>query len=385
MQRGAFRGRSRQQGLVVLVYAVGVLAVLGMAGVALDLGLGYVTKTKLQNAVDAAALDGAVELMENGDFGNAQAAALATLGDNVTLPGGAVVTVHRSVTQSPFAAADGDPDARFVEVAVTGFNVPTYLTKVLGVGPSFEINASAVAGPQPVSSPCGGVPIAMCGVDDGDHDCGDGSCYGITADATTGEVLLKGDGGKLGPGNYGLVDTGSGASAVRTGMAGGTACFTVGGNVDTEPGVASGPVEGINTRFNEYAAGLTADDYPPDRIVAYTPMSATPAPPSPDYEAYQALLAEGGGLGNGRPNRRVFFAAVVDCSSQPNGKATLKVLGTACVFMTRKVEDSGTFKNNLYGQLISHCRAASGTPDPDPEEGGGGPASIRLFSSTAAG
>lgn len=373
--------RGRQQGMVVLIYVVGVLAVLGMAGLALDLGLGYVERSRLQNAVDAAALDGAKELAETGSFVNGALRANLSLADNITLPAGSTVEIHRSVSL-PFVAADANPAARFMRVSVAGYRVNAYLSNVFGAGNTFTIAASAVAGPQAQTGEiCGAVPIAMCGVDDGDEDCGDGACFGIASDPDTGEVTLK-DGSKLGPGNYGAIDVGSGGKDVRRGMARGDVCFEKGKDVATQPGNLVGPMEGLNTRFNEYSAGLTADEYPPDKIIAYTPRVALEAPPVPDYAGYLALTAAGGGLSNGRAQRRVVAAAIIDCSTPINGKSSVEVLGTACLFLTRKIESTGAYKHDLYAQLIAQCRVDSGTPDPDPEPTGPGPSSIKLHAAS---
>ena len=382
MRLATFRGRSRQQGVVVLMYAVGVLAVLGMAGLALDLGLAYVRMTQLQNAVDAAALDGATQLSQDGSFLNASAAASGSLTANLTL-NGATVSIDRSVTQSPFTAANGDDDARFVRVEVSNYEVTTYLSNVFGAGSSFEIGAVAIAGPQAQSEICGAVPIAMCGTENGDTDCGDGACFGIAADPDTDEITLKGDGGTMGPGNYGAIDVGAGGKDVRTSMAKGDICFKPGEDVETQPGNLVGPSEGLNTRFNEYSAGLTSDDYPPDKIIAYTPRTAIEAPPVPDYSGYQSLTAAGGGLLNGVAKRRVVAAAVIDCSTPINGKSTVKVIGTACIYLSRKIEQTGAYKHDLYGQLIAQCRVAPGSPDPDPEPSGPGPSAIKLYTASA--
>ena len=49
----------RQRGAVAIAVAVGLLVLLGIAGLALDLGQLFVTKTGLQNAMDACALPAA--------------------------------------------------------------------------------------------------------------------------------------------------------------------------------------------------------------------------------------------------------------------------------------------------------------------------------------
>jgi Flp pilus assembly protein TadG len=52
----------KQKGVVGILVVVGLVALLAMAGLALDSGHAMLNKTRLQNAVDAAALSGAKEL-----------------------------------------------------------------------------------------------------------------------------------------------------------------------------------------------------------------------------------------------------------------------------------------------------------------------------------
>nr|NDG08245.1 pilus assembly protein TadG [Oxalobacteraceae bacterium] len=51
-----------QQGAVAVIFAIVITAMIGMAGLALDLGQLYVAKTELQNAADACALSAALSL-----------------------------------------------------------------------------------------------------------------------------------------------------------------------------------------------------------------------------------------------------------------------------------------------------------------------------------
>ena len=54
--------RHKQQGAVLILVVVGMLGMLAVVGLALDSGHAMLNKTRLQNAVDAAALAGAKEL-----------------------------------------------------------------------------------------------------------------------------------------------------------------------------------------------------------------------------------------------------------------------------------------------------------------------------------
>ncbi len=77
---------SKQHGIVIPLVAIALLALLGVTGLAVDMGHMYENKTRLQNAVDAAALSAAKTLDETkGDQASATVAAENTVVDrNVT-------------------------------------------------------------------------------------------------------------------------------------------------------------------------------------------------------------------------------------------------------------------------------------------------------------
>jgi Flp pilus assembly protein TadG len=59
--------RCRQRGAVAVVVGLTIFVLVGMIGLALDLGQMFVNKTELQNAADACALAAARELDGNAD------------------------------------------------------------------------------------------------------------------------------------------------------------------------------------------------------------------------------------------------------------------------------------------------------------------------------
>lgn len=365
--------RGRQRGGVLVMYTLGALAIVGMAGTALDMGMVYLTKTRLQNALDAAALDGAKQLFMTGSVAQATTKALATLGDNITIPGSITPTVEASEKQSPFAGGGADP--KYVKVAVANLPVPIYLLRVLGFGASLTIGGSALAGPQPLGDElCGAVPVGVCGSNTGDTDCSDGDCYGITPNAS-GEVVLGGS--MIGPGNFGLLRLDcNGGACLRVGMAGGKpGCFKPGGTVKTEPGLDTGPVaQGINTRFGLYTGpGLDGSLYPSDVV------TLTVGPDS--YEAYQtALAAPAWDHPDGTPERRIVLTPIINCSGMGGGSATVGVVGAACFYINRPVVPGGPGAGGIHGQLVGSCAAKGEVPGAPGSEG---PSRIVLFQSTA--
>ena len=72
------RGPRQQRGAVLVLVAIGMLAIIGMAGLALQSGHLFVNKTQLQNALDAAALSAAKKLKDGGAVADATAAGRTT-------------------------------------------------------------------------------------------------------------------------------------------------------------------------------------------------------------------------------------------------------------------------------------------------------------------
>jgi len=78
----AIRNPRRQRGVALVIVVIALLAVLAMAGLALDAShMGY-NKARLQSAVDAAALSAAKVLDETDNATDAAAAARATFDAN---------------------------------------------------------------------------------------------------------------------------------------------------------------------------------------------------------------------------------------------------------------------------------------------------------------
>ena len=341
--------------MVLLLFAVGLIAVLGMAGFALDLGRAYLAKTRLQNALDAAALDAAQVLFTTGSKTQATAAANATYSQNYAE---GTPSISYSSTW-PFGAEGASP--KYVKVEVTSLTLTAMLSAVFLGADTFSVSGIAVAGPQNLGGSVCGVPVAMCGVvGSADKDCTDGNgCFGISNSG----LSLKD--GTTGPGNYGLIDMGSGGSAVAEGMAGTkTVCAAAGDTKTTETGKStSTTANGLNSRFGT-ASGKYSDQatYPPD-VVTTAPMT---------YPAYKAAVASGAWTNSGGvPHRRMILVPVVDCSNV-SGKSTATVLGTACLFLTQAVPTSGANNGTIYADMTPDpCPSTGGTPTNDPNAAAG--------------
>lgn len=358
---------TRQAGVSLLIFTVALAAVVGMVGLVLDIGLAYLAKTRLQNALDAAALSGAKAIF-NGGAALATTEATATFNANMNMPG-ITPLVETSPTLDPFVAGGANP--RFVRVSVAALTVPLRLARALpGVGESLDVAGTAVAGPISLGGRiCGAIPVMLCGTP-GDSDCSDGACFGIGNLGAEVETTFSGDNSTLTTGNYGFItlNCGTGAACLRQALAGGEdICFDEGGMVSTEPGAMTGPAEqGLNTRFGQYGGGLSATQYPPDRVTASVIYYN-------DYRTRQGNPSSWD-VPNGVPGRREVLVPIGDCSVGINGRTDVQILGAACAFLTRPANGS-----EIRGQLIPTCRATGSVPpNPNPN----GPQKIVLYQAT---
>ena len=296
----------KQRGIVIPLVAIAMLALLAMAGLALDMGHLYENKTRLQNVVDAAALAAAQKLGETpGDQAAKESAATTAAEDTIVLHNkgktgnaelGSIQTSDVTVqffNLVPGVCAGVGFDPCFVRVVVDNLSRPNFFAQVLtAIGATKTVAARAVSGPVAVN-PCDVVPIMVC-AQDGDLDDAeiddDGLFYGFDTGKTY--CLKRGsdqdppecpEDELLGGGNFHLIDLedSQGGSDVCVNMTGAyDRCLFDDGEdfIDLKPGNTIGPVaDGLNTRFNEYPNGqncqgvLNPATAPPDEVVSYGP------------------------------------------------------------------------------------------------------------------
>ncbi len=408
-----------QRGVVLVFVAAGLLAMIAMAGLALDLGHAYINKTRLQNTVDAAALSAAKKLDEaNGNTAEATSAAttMFTLNANATgnaelgaalAAGDVTVVTQFSNTLNPFAV--GSVPAQYVRVSVNTWALASFFVQVLAINQK-TVAASAVAGPSPtlVNEDCDVAPMMVCGTPDSDP--GDGEFYGYQMSEL--QVLKSGAGGggfEVGPGNFQLIRLGGGqgGAAVRVNMAGAySGCVSDDSSIPTEPGNTIGPVvQGLNCRFGDCGGPLSGSQstYPPDVVVtevvpeldyvdiggsyeivaAGTTTVVTAADLAWGYPQYEAAAAgppydytpvDLGGIGV--YDRRVLTVPIGDCSAATNGQGDVPLYGFGCFFLLQKAKQQGN-NAELYGQFVGDC-GAHGPPGPNPGSGPG-PYIIQLY------
>jgi Flp pilus assembly protein TadG len=291
--------RHKQQGAVLVLVTIAMIALIAMAGLALDGGHLLLNKTRLQNAVDAAALSGARTLADYskgapGAESAARAAALATflnnlgLAENKTLndaySADGAFTVEFSDTLNPFNSGSLNPG--YIRVIAADLSLASWLVKVMGID-DLPVSASAVAGTIKLDSNIDNVlPILACGCNSIDGSCLDGDTDGDGIDDhhlgypfvegkdeeleslqdLTVLKLASGTESDVGPGNFRLLrledDEGNeitGGNEIRYALAG-SATYEIDigeETTGTEPGNKIGPVfDGLNTRFGDIPQNL---------------------------------------------------------------------------------------------------------------------------------
>lgn len=419
----------RQEGSVSVLMVIALAAMAMMAALALDGGHMLLNKTRLQNAVDAAALSGAKTLSQVAGAANfastTRSAALNTLLQNANATGNNELSTAVAGNPGAFAVVElsdrvygpfsfpGPAEAKYVRVSVpnyslTGFFwsfVQTFGTGGLG---NKRVAAIATAGPSP-TSPCDLAPLMVCG-DATQYDPDAGMFWGFQFGDLQVLKSAAGNSSPIGPGNFQLLDFGSGGSSVRDDMAGGgSVCRNVGENVQTKPGNTVGPAsQGLNTRFGIYQGQVNSSAYPPDLVTTSSNPAITyddsVTPPQSKYQG-QPVTSSGGDLtaggnaifdyndwrasvaacvagsgsgceSNGVFERRMMKIVVGDCTGKQGGSTTVPVLGFGCYYVVQPMSNGGT-EAQIFGQFVKECEGDN-VPSPTPVNDSG-PNIIQLY------
>lgn len=391
----------RQKGLVLVMVTVAMLALVGVAALAIDVSHAVLNKARLQNSVDAAALAAAIVMDSEGTNAEATTAANTTLTNLASATGNSemdfsssTVTVQYSNDPTIFPQTSGyDADLdTYVRVTVSAYSLDNFFAYLFGVDK--QLVSSAVAGPSPGIDVVNVVPMAVC-----EGDSGTGGSTGYDAGALYALKIADQNQSDMGSGNYQLLDFGSGADTVRQALAGGyEGSVGVGDTVLTKPGSTVGPVgQGLNTRFGNYSGGgLSATDYPSDIYVREPNQKATldnngdikyndaSAGGQPfGYEEYEAELPDCSGDpdcrmdSGGQHDRRILVVPIVDCSGASGGTSTFTVTALGCFFMLQQAPTSNSGKEAVFGEFISDCTASGGNPGQDSSSDG--PYTIVLY------
>ncbi len=411
MKKLANKGNQQQQGNILVLFCVGLLAMLGTASMALDGGHILLNKSRVQLLVDSAALSGATEIMQGGNHDDARQAVVDILSENLNhtafkeiaaeLDLSAADNLSNAVTQhltvdfshrpDPFTATS-DATAQYVRVSVDDLPLNSFLAQVLGIAK--QVGAAAVAGPSTALVECYNnlTPFVVCGANDDPAD-----NYGLPVNQLQLLKITSNTSSPIGPGNFQLIRLPGavGADDIRKALAGmdymGELCFTPGDgeeegsqDIPTEPGNTVGPVvQGLNTRMGMWqGAGLNEIEHPRDLNVCegeHIPLTAEDEIDvnSPEYaNAYRysgyktdtqnanesAALCNVGYNGDieapdpARFGRRVLTVLVGNCDGKNSGATEIGHRGAACFFLTQAVKQKG---NEAYviGEYLEACNS----------------------------
>jgi hypothetical protein len=421
---------ARQRGAVMVLIVIALASMLLMAALALDGSHMLLNKTRLQNAVDAAALSGAKTLQQVVGSGNASSlardTALNTLRLNADAAGNgelatgigaggvgafAIVELSNSV-YGPFTFP-GPTDATYVRVSVPDYQLTGFFwnfAQSFGSGNLGDkaVAAIATAGPSPTAATCKIDPIVVCG-DPAQYDPENGNFWGYRYGDL--QTLTCGTPGSPSAGNCQLLRLGdsSGGADIRQAFCAGTEqCIDQSGSVNTEPGVTWGPVaQGLNTRLGLYNGPVDPSSCPPDWDTNYSqPLVAmdggvakqngaqvvstngdlsaggNPLTDINDWKnAYLGCAASPGSC-SGVAERRVLNVVIGNCAAVAGGGATsVPVLGFGCFYLLQRVQQSGA--KEVFGQFMQECEG-SGYAGPTPADDTG-PNIIQLYKSYFSG
>jgi len=402
----------RQRGIVIVLTAIAMLVLLGIAAMSLDGGHMILNNARLQNVVDAAALEGAAVLSNNGTSQQAADAAEALLLSNVgsvssfgyqeinaELGGdpaniNAVIDFNDMLVSGEWAEPD-EFSYTFIRVTVSNLPLQTWFMQIFGLSKGVSVSAVSAA---VRSDNCDVVPVVLCAAPDADPD----DPLGGYVDGELSVLkLAAGDDSDLGPGNFRLLKLaqGNGPPNVAKNLAGSFAGCP--DTFETKPGNNVGPVvKGINTRFFDPTKpplskpeGLYQADYfdnedpsphfpgdPDDPALSYDNETKTinwdGVPLNPqcahfDNGLFREFCFSGGdsnysqayaddtreipwALNSGRFERRIIGVPVATCDGDTGGSVPADVIGLGCFFLMQPAIQKGT-EAHIFGEFIAGC------------------------------
>ncbi|CDT46636.1 MULTISPECIES: TadE/TadG family type IV pilus assembly protein [Vibrio] len=386
----------KQQGLVAVMITAALLVFLAVSALAVDINHMVVNKTRLQNAVDSAALAAATILDNSKDkdavdaeVGTALNAMAASTGNQEIDFSTASINIDYSNDPQDFtgSATFGANNDVYVRVRVDALEMDEFFIQLFGL--EKVVSASAVAGPSSGLAYNNVVPIGVC-IGDGtsDNDVNEDGYHDETGEEITNvfgyevgtvHALKVGDSSlsEMGNGNYHLLDFGSGGNTIKEGLGGSyDQPVKIGEDITTKPGGTVGPTgDGLNTRFGDYGGGLSASDYPSDYVTTEPTNEITidantgeiTFDDSYDYAQYKldtnACIASGGAgcASNGVAWRRILPIPMVDCSGKSGGSTDFTVNKIGCFFLLQKAPTNNSGTPAVFGEFIHSCSVTGGS------------------------
>lgn len=359
-----FRRKKGERGFSLLMIAVTVTVMIGMLGLAFDLGRMFIVRNELQTFVDAGAI-AACRQMDGSQTGVELAHGTASSGPlGSTQPNGvnfdttAIANVtdtygtNLSGTYDSYATASGAAtnNYRFIKISANT-TVPLYFLGIVpGLPTSQSLQASAVGGQNPLSSVPNGVLLPFA---PDAHNQADTTNFGLTIGS---EYTLKwgngntttcgGDAGFTPPGNppseHGFVDIGEGN-----------------GNSNVRTAIEYGGYPNPQSTPSSIYAGLSLGGVPGNRGASiFAALNNRAGQDTDDTStSYSQYLA--GSKGNGR---RIVTVAIAGTWSGNGNNAATTVLGFANFFLDPSYSgSSGPICATYIGPASSNGNGSAGT------------------------
>lgn len=382
---------AKQRGVFTVFAALGIVVLIGFAGLAIDAGRMLVVRSELQTAMDSCALSGVLELNRQPDAAYRASSVGRFVGGDQNFSNFQSNIVDISPTNVTFPSSLNDPSppsadtangstASFVRCEVTSEGFVPLLLSVLSID-AININVSATATLQSAQSVCA-IPMAIMGDGSGGLD------YGFTI----GERIVLGDSQIQGFFQWANVADDPDLS----GLGDYAEAFIKHGSCDANTQVdrcipiQNGEVTSLNeywnTRFGVYKSidpidaipDLTgygfANQSPPvlqDYLTVYAPqrVSAQAGEIPPSYSIPANVYEDFGTSG-----RRLATLPVVDAGESSCGgdNGSRRLIGWACALMVSPIDSNEDAEVEYIGPANAAdtpCRTA-GTPGP---YGGVGP------------
>ncbi|WEM45623.1 Tad domain-containing protein (plasmid) [Photobacterium sp. DA100] len=419
---------SKQKGVVVVFATLAMAVLIGAGALALDVGNLVLSKGKLQNLADSAALSAAKTIDLGGTQADAITAGTQAINDNLSYDGYTAIELDNATIafefseNLPFDPSTATTDSPYVRVRIENVDIPDFLVSIMKI--DLSTRASAVAGPSSsLGRSCNIVPLSICAGDDSSEN-------NIAGYSTETLHVLKASStnpSDLGPGNFmpiTLTDADgnpqTGADAYREALAGKyDSCLTLkeGEQITTETGNMVGPTLALDSRFEGFKVpGLKDEDYIPDINSEYDKDNIAAVMLNPETNKYEPnktagdLYSYSDYMGKYESQnyesclnssscqekgyfRRIVTVPILDCStaSKNGGRMEVELKGLGCFFISQPVSETTTIDDNsgngdgswIIGEFIKDCRNNSGNASNEPNEEG--PYKIVLFADPDSG
>lgn len=404
-----------QRGAIAIIVGISIAVLVGMIGLALDLGRMFVIKTELQNAADACALAAAKELDGNSGAKIRADAAGKTVGrlNLVNFQGESAIVEDANITYSDtlggtYNRSISDANAKYVKCSLSKSGIGMLFMGVTGIGReksfgSQEVGAYAIASLLPSQSPCV-LPLGFCidnspptdcsevGGNAGDSPDANGLCVGQWRTGKFGDAI-NGEFNWLDFENDGI--EGNIKDQLITGYCGQITGETVSGQTGN---LGESAAVAWNTRFGLYKSGnnpqyngtppATSDQTGysytstnwPSMFGAYANF-LTHRPPHDPYQGnagtglsigmppYNSIAAA---LAVGTTDRRIVTVPVVNCAGWGPSHTTELSSNFACVLLLHPVAD---VNDDVYMEYLG-IAGIPGSPCPAYGLPGGGGAEV---------